>query len=263
MQFPEKVKEFAKSLQDALAAEHQHNSASEKWNYLRECIQKTAFATFGRKVSKSNDWFDAKSSEMTPIIDAKHAALVEYEPSPCEKSLQALRATRSKVQQTTRCCANKYWQQLRDSIQSAAASGDIREMYEGIKTALGPTQSKTAPLKTTSREVITDKGKQMDRWVKHFSELYSKENTVVTSALDAIEPLPIIEELDAQPTLTDLRKAIDSLACGKAPGTDGIPPRPHQALQKYPPAAFSQWPLPVLERGSQAARPERCQDYQA
>lgn len=106
VQFPEKVKEFAKSLQDALAAEHQNNSASEKWNYLRECIQKTAFATFGRKVSKNNDWFVAKSSEMTLVIDAKRAALVKYKHSPSEKSLQALRATRSKVQQTTRCRAN-------------------------------------------------------------------------------------------------------------------------------------------------------------
>ena len=56
----------------------------------------------------------------------------------------------------------------------------------------------------------------MEQWVEHYSELYS--------ALDAIEPLPIMEDLDAQPTLEELSKAIDSSACGKAPGTDGIPP---------------------------------------
>ena len=33
-----------------------------------------------------------------------------------------------------------------------------------------------------------------------------------------------MEELDAEPTLAGLRKAINSLACGKVPGTDGIPP---------------------------------------
>lgn len=75
------------------------------------------------------------------------------------------------------------------------------EIYKGIKTALGPTLSKTALLKTTSREVITDKSGQMDRWVKHYSELYSRENTVPISALDAISTLPIMEELDAEPTL--------------------------------------------------------------
>ena len=64
----------------------------------------------------------------------------------------------------------------------------------------------------------------MKRWVEHYSEFYSRENSVVDSALDAIEPLPIMEDLDAKRTLEEFSKAIDSLACGKAPGTDGIPP---------------------------------------
>jgi len=43
--------------------------------------------------------------------------------------------------------------------------------------------------------------------------------------LDAIEALPIMEDLDAEPTLEE-SKAINSLAWGKAPGPDGIPPDP-------------------------------------
>ena len=97
-------------------------------------------------------------------------------------------------------------------------------MYEGIKKVLGPTQSKTAPFNSVSGEVITDKTKQMERWVEHFSELYPRENVVVTSALDVIELLPVMEELDAEPILEELGKAIDRLAFGKAPGTDGILP---------------------------------------
>ena len=96
-------------------------------------------------------------------------------------------------------------------------------MYDGITEALGPTQSKTARLKSISGEVITDKRKQMEQWVEYCAELYPRENSVVDSALDAIEPLPIMEDLDAEPTLEELSKAVDSLACGKAPGTDGIP----------------------------------------
>ncbi|KAL8607764.1 hypothetical protein ACOMHN_039437 [Nucella lapillus] len=47
MQYPEKVEEFAKSLEDAQSAD----SAAEKWDHLQETNQKTAFATFGRKTS--------------------------------------------------------------------------------------------------------------------------------------------------------------------------------------------------------------------
>lgn len=90
-------------------------------------------------------------------------------------------------------------------------------MYESFKKALGPTQSKTAPLKTTNGEVITDEGKEMDRWVEHYSELCCRETSVVTSALDAIEPLLIMEDLDAEPTLEGLSTVIESLTCGKTP----------------------------------------------
>ena len=54
----------------------------------------------------------------------------------------------------------------------------------------------------------------MEHWVEHYSELYTREN---------IECLPILEELDEEPTVDELSKALDSLAPGKAPGRDSIP----------------------------------------
>ena len=71
MQHPDIVEEFAKSLVDALSADKQRNAASEKWDHLRETIQKTAFETFGRKTSKNCDWFEAQSNVMMPVIDAE------------------------------------------------------------------------------------------------------------------------------------------------------------------------------------------------
>ena len=64
----------------------------------------------------------------------------------------------------------------------------------------------------------------MERWVEHYSDLYSRQNIVTPTALDATECLPTMEELDMEPTVEKLGKAIDSLASGKAPGSDGIPP---------------------------------------
>ena len=60
--------------------------------------------------------------------------------------------------------------------------------------------------------------------MEHYCDLYSRENIVSPSALDAAERLPTMEELDTEPTLEELSKAIDSLASGKAPGSNGIPP---------------------------------------
>ena len=97
-------------------------------------------------------------------------------------------------------------------------------MYAGIKQATGKPTKKTAPLKSKTGEVITDRGKQMRRWVEHYLELYSRENSVTQEALDAIEELPVLEELDSEPTMEEIGKSIDALACGRAPGEDNIPP---------------------------------------
>ena len=79
------------------------------------------------------------------------------------------------------------------------------------------------PFKSSTGEIITDRGQQMERWVEHYSNLYSMQNIVSPSALDAMDCLFTIDELDAEPMVEDLSKAIDSLASDKALGSDGIP----------------------------------------
>ena len=107
---------------------------------------------------------------------------------------------------------------------NSADKGNIRAMYDGIKEATGPTQKKTAPLKSVTGEVLNDQSEQMERWVEHYSKLYSRQNTVRDDALDAVERLPILDELDIKPMMEEFIKGFDALAAGKAPGKDGIPP---------------------------------------
>ena len=47
---------------------------------------------------------------------------------------------------------------------------------------------------------------------EHYSKLYSTENTVSPTALDAIANLLTMEELDTEPTAEELSKAIDNMA---------------------------------------------------
>ena len=63
----------------------------------------------------------------------------------------------------------------------------------------------------------------MERWVEHYSDLYSRETNISEATLESVERLPVMEELDNLPSLEELSKAIDSLPMGKAPGLDGIP----------------------------------------
>ena len=78
-------------------------------------------------------------------------------------------------------------------------------------------------MKSAAGEVIQDREQQMERWVERYTELYARENVFTEDALNAIECLPELEELDREPTTDELSDALDSLASGKAPGKDGIP----------------------------------------
>ena len=147
---------------------------------------------------------------MESLIGAKQQALLNYK-TPCEKTLRALRAARSAAQRAARCCANE--------IQLATCFGNIRCMYDGIQKALGPSEKKkTSPSKQspviplqTPRNKRTDSGTLL--WSHSF---------VTDAYFNSITPFPVLEKLDAKPNIEELRKAIDALSNGKAPGI----PRP-------------------------------------
>ena len=162
--------------------------------------------------------------KLTPVIEERELrALIAYKTCPSEQNLHVLRAARNKVQHTTRRCGNDYWPQLCSRIKTAAETGNIKGMYDGIKQALGLTQKKTGPLKSATGEVIQDRVQQMKCWAEHYSELYSRENIITGDALSNIECLPVLDELDSEPTLEEVHTALNSLASGKAPGKDSIP----------------------------------------
>ena len=151
-----KVEEFAQVLEDSFPGPPTAN-AQDRWKLFRDAVYNAAMSTFGKKTSKSADWFEAHSEEMASVIEARRNALTAYKANPSDQNLKILRAARSKVQQRARQCANDYWLQLCSQIQITADTGNIKVMYDGIKQALGPMQKKIASLKSATGEVIQDR----------------------------------------------------------------------------------------------------------
>ena len=72
------MEQFAEAFEEEYDASQSVDTATEKWETLQDTIHCIALAIFGKKTLKSHDWYEAKLSEMTPIIEAKHAALAAY-----------------------------------------------------------------------------------------------------------------------------------------------------------------------------------------
>ena len=135
-----------------------------EWHHLWEVIYNSSITVLGRKEYKSADWFEAHWEKLDPVIEAKRKALIAYKASPSPATLQQFRIARNTARRTARFCANTYWTDLCRSIQMAADMGNTKELYEGIKRALCPRISKSAPIKSKNGEIITERDKPMQRW---------------------------------------------------------------------------------------------------
>ncbi|XP_071941032.1 uncharacterized protein [Antedon mediterranea] len=171
----------------------------------------------------SEDWFEEKFEKLLPVIEKKHTALLAYKTRATRHNLASLRLARADVQRVVRQCTNEYWEEFSAQIQQVADTGHLKGMYEGIRKAIGPVQKKTAQIKDRNGNVIIDQKKQMDRWVEHYSEVYQTKMPVSQEELKNVQNLPTMLELDAYPTMDEVRSAVKQLSSGKAPGDDGIP----------------------------------------
>ena len=203
---PELRERFADAIQEALS-DCPTSCAEIIWNHIRDATYNSAVDSFGKRERKNPDWFVAEIEVLEPALSSKRTALLNYKKDPCEGTLTMLRRARSEAQRIARQCANNYWQNLCQDIQTSADCSNIRAMYEGMKKAFGSCAIKTAPLKSSTGEIITDRAKQMARWAEHYQELYSRETIVTDTAVENTCPLPVMEELDDPPTTVELRKA--------------------------------------------------------
>lgn len=113
---PIKAAAFLCALEDSLPYLPKSCSVQQYWDGLRDTTYNTALSVFEKKLGRSNDWFEANSTELAPILEEKRTALTLYKLTLNHKTLQALRSSRRKLQQASRRCANSYWFQLCSNI---------------------------------------------------------------------------------------------------------------------------------------------------
>ena len=71
MSQPDLMEQFTQTFEKEFGSLQPGDSATEKWEALCDTMYRTALGTFGKRSSKSHDWFEAKSAVMTPVIEAK------------------------------------------------------------------------------------------------------------------------------------------------------------------------------------------------
>ena len=105
----------------------------------------------------------ASADTILPLLERKRAAHLAHQLHKSSETHSALKTLKAEVQKVSRTCANDYWMNLCQEIQSAADTGDAQTMYAKINVALGPRVNVCAPLKSADGIDICDKAGQLDR----------------------------------------------------------------------------------------------------
>ena len=221
MQDPAKCEDFRSKFEESLASQAPPNSPDGIWENLRTAMYDSAMESFGKKLSIREDWIEEYQDVLLPLLDKKKKALIAQKQYPSQSNNNRLKQAKQDLQRESRRCANEYWNKLCKDIQEANDRGDMRTVHQKIKVALGPQPCKVAPIKSKSGDLIHDKKQQLDRWIEHYSDLYSVERHLDQNV--QLPSLPVMAELDDEPSIDELSKAIDVLSSGKAPGSDAIP----------------------------------------
>lgn len=193
------------------------------WNNIKKCIQESSIDTFGRQKRRNADWFNASLPIIEPVLEAKRRTLISQKEDPTRANKESYKLCRSEAQRVTRDCVRQYWDSLCSSIEAARDSGDTRGMYSGIRAALGPSSQTLGILQRKDGSNITDKAEKLDRWIEHYSELYNEDSNASLEKIQLINPAPVLNELDQEPTIDEVARIISGLRNNKAAGEDGIP----------------------------------------
>jgi len=79
-------------------------------------------------------------------------------------------------------------------------------------------------LATDNKSILTDKQDILIRWAAHFQTLLNDTTVADEEVANQITQSPINTELDACPSLSEVKDAIGTLCEGKSPGADGLHP---------------------------------------
>ena len=66
--------------------------------------------------------------------------------------------------------------------------------------------SELSPLLAADGALLVDTSAQLERWVDHYTSIYSQPSHVSCSALSSLQQLPVLQELDNPFTMEDVSR---------------------------------------------------------
>ena len=206
-------------------------STDDQWISFRNTVYSTALEHLGLSSRKHQDWFDENDADIQALLKEKQRLLRAHQNDPASISKKAtFNRMRQTIQKKLRLMQDAWLSRKADEIQGYADRHDSKRFYDALKAIYGPVSSGTSPLLSADgSSLLTDRTQILERWAEHFSSVLNRPSSINDEAIARLPEMETNHELDQPPTEQEVRKAINQMSSGKAPGQDAIPAEIYKA----------------------------------
>lgn len=197
------------------------NSIDSAWDTIVNNLSQAATDSLTLPAKKHQDWFDDNDLEIKSLLD-DHRRLLQNPSVTSSQRTSIQRALKQKI----RSLKDTWWLERAHELQRWADTNQTGKFYQSLQTVFGPRVKKVVPMRTADgSKRLTDKTDILSRWTEHFQSVFdSSSSTFSSTCSEDVPHRSEISHLDDPPTFLEMRKSIQRLQNGKAPGADGLPP---------------------------------------
>jgi len=188
-----------------LETETEESTPEDLWETTKKILLETAQETIGYKErQKKKTWITESTYD---LVKAKREAKM--------KDREKYRELKKEVQKKVRMDKQKQIEGKCEELEQQNRTGNMKEVYQTVKTLTGKFSPQLFGIKATSGEMIKDKEGIAERWKEYCEELYDDtEGNTREEISYTQEPVPLRSEI---------ARAMKEVSDGKSTGMDDVP----------------------------------------
>lgn len=163
---------FVEELETRAADVPEGGSVEEQWTAIKNAFIETSANNLGELRTQRKEWI---TDETWRKIEERREAKAAIERARTRAAKYESRQRYSALEkEVKRCCRRdkRAWvDSLADEGEKAAATGDIRLLYDISRRLSGARMNPKMPVKDATGQLLTDPPDQLKRWFEHFEQL--------------------------------------------------------------------------------------------
>ena len=187
------------------------------WENIKENIKTSAKESLGlHELKQNNSWFDEES--LGSVAQKKQAKMQRIQ-DPSQRNVDNLNNVRREVSRHFRKKRKAYLRAKIEELETNSKIQNFRGLYRGISDLKKGYQPRRNIVKNEKVHLVADSRGIVAGWRKYFFQLFNVRGVKDAGQAEINTAEPLIPE----PSVSEVKLAIDKLNSYKSPGIDQIP----------------------------------------